>query len=515
MSKYIDELTEKTSVVNADCTVIVDSADTNKNKKVSFSTIWTYINNLISSAGYTKLTLGTTNTTAGYGDESRTAFTHSVSAHAPVSAEQNVQSNWTEASTTSDAYILNKPTSLTPSAHGSTHTNGTDNIAVVTTSTSGLMSTADKTKLDAITGTNTGNQTSIVGISGTITQFNTACTDADFASGGGTATGANTGDETTSTIKTKLGISVLSGSNTGDETSARLAGIVNNTDEIGTGISDADKMVISNGSASHLNWMTWNSIKKTLKSYFDTLYCKLLSADVANKILISSASLLPSWKNFADSTYNSVLNKVSFLNSQGNWSTPGGETNSYSVIDGFAVGQNNSIDNMGSLAVGSNVNSFNNNQLLQGTNKVANDAQNMSIVHSQVMRATDFAQGVQQTFSTGTAAYLYLRDANCTGKAYVGQVRVRAVFLASDTRSVYSSIEQMFDIISYNGTNFSISGTIATIYSANPSNITMAYSITMQSGRASLYVKCTNNQIATLVGTAYIDIVDILIAGVK
>ena len=43
-------------------------------------------------------------------------------------------------------------------------------------------------------GTNTGDQTSIVGITGTIAQFNTACTDADFATGGGTASGTNTGD---------------------------------------------------------------------------------------------------------------------------------------------------------------------------------------------------------------------------------------------------------------------------------------------------------------------------------
>lgn len=45
-------------------------------------------------------------------------------------------------------------------------------------------------------GTNTGDQTSIVGISGSIAQFNTACTDADFSTGGGTATGTNTGDQT-------------------------------------------------------------------------------------------------------------------------------------------------------------------------------------------------------------------------------------------------------------------------------------------------------------------------------
>lgn len=52
-----------------------------------------------------------------------------------------------------------------------------------------------KTMLN-LAGTNSGDQTSIVGITGTIAQFNTACTDADFATGGGTATGTNTGDQT-------------------------------------------------------------------------------------------------------------------------------------------------------------------------------------------------------------------------------------------------------------------------------------------------------------------------------
>jgi hypothetical protein len=47
--------------------------------------------------------------------------------------------------------------------------------------------------------TNTGDQTSIVGITGTLAQFNTAMTDADFATGWGTATGSNTGDNATNT----------------------------------------------------------------------------------------------------------------------------------------------------------------------------------------------------------------------------------------------------------------------------------------------------------------------------
>lgn|SRR3990167_242729 len=46
-----------------------------------------------------------------------------------------------------------------------------------------------------LSGTNTGDQTSIVGITGTIAEFNIALTDGDFATGGGTATGTNTGDQ--------------------------------------------------------------------------------------------------------------------------------------------------------------------------------------------------------------------------------------------------------------------------------------------------------------------------------
>ena len=37
------------------------------------------------------------------------AYEHSQSDHAPVNAEENVQSNWNETNTSSDAYILNKP----------------------------------------------------------------------------------------------------------------------------------------------------------------------------------------------------------------------------------------------------------------------------------------------------------------------------------------------------------------------------------------------------------------------
>ena len=59
-----------------------------------------------------------------------------------------------------------------------------------------ILTTAERSILAATSGTNTGDQTSIVGITGTIAQFNTALTDGSFATGGGTATGTNTGDQT-------------------------------------------------------------------------------------------------------------------------------------------------------------------------------------------------------------------------------------------------------------------------------------------------------------------------------
>lgn len=56
------------------------------------------------------LTLGTTSSTAFRGDQGLIAYDHSQVAHAPANAEQNVQADWNESNTGSDAYIKNKPT---------------------------------------------------------------------------------------------------------------------------------------------------------------------------------------------------------------------------------------------------------------------------------------------------------------------------------------------------------------------------------------------------------------------
>lgn len=58
------------------------------------------------------ITLGETSTTAFRGDFGKAAYDHSQAAHAPSNAQKNVQIDWSETDTSSDAYIKNKPTAL-------------------------------------------------------------------------------------------------------------------------------------------------------------------------------------------------------------------------------------------------------------------------------------------------------------------------------------------------------------------------------------------------------------------
>lgn len=62
------------------------------------------------------LALGEIDSTAYRGDRGKIAYDHSQSPHAPADAEKNVQSDWNETNTTSDAYIKNKPTIPTKSS---------------------------------------------------------------------------------------------------------------------------------------------------------------------------------------------------------------------------------------------------------------------------------------------------------------------------------------------------------------------------------------------------------------
>jgi len=73
--------------------------------------------------------LGETASTAYRGDRGKTAYEHSQAPHAPANAEANVQADWNESDTGSDAYIKNKPTSL-PADGGDADTVGGHTVAV-------------------------------------------------------------------------------------------------------------------------------------------------------------------------------------------------------------------------------------------------------------------------------------------------------------------------------------------------------------------------------------------------
>ena len=116
----------------------------------------------------------------------------------------------------------------------------------------------------------------------------------------GTNSGTNTGDETTASIKTKLGIVTLSGSNTGDQTSVsgnagtatalQTARTIDGQSFDGTANItitapamhaaaskatpvDADEFGYVDSEASNvIKKTTWSSIKAALKAYFDGIF---------------------------------------------------------------------------------------------------------------------------------------------------------------------------------------------------------------------------------------------------
>lgn len=144
------------------------------------------------------------------------------------------------------------------------------------------------------TGTNTGDQSSIVGISGTLAQFNTACSDADFASGGGTATGTNTGDETGARVATLLHAAsakttLVDADEVNGTDSANSFSLIRTTwanaaayvfSKLGPLIAaatgkttpvDADGVLITDSAASGANkFLSFTNLKAFLLTYFNT-----------------------------------------------------------------------------------------------------------------------------------------------------------------------------------------------------------------------------------------------------
>ena len=82
-------------------------------------TTYTQSNGLITLPNYPTLSGSGSGLTTTQEQQITAAYNHSQSNHAPVNAEQNVQSNWNETNSSSDAYILNKPNLSTVATSGS------------------------------------------------------------------------------------------------------------------------------------------------------------------------------------------------------------------------------------------------------------------------------------------------------------------------------------------------------------------------------------------------------------
>ena len=82
-------------------------------------TTYTQSNGLITLPNYPTLSGTGSGLTTTQEQQITSAYNHSQSPHAPANAEQNVQSNWNETNSSSDAYIKNKPTLSTVATSGS------------------------------------------------------------------------------------------------------------------------------------------------------------------------------------------------------------------------------------------------------------------------------------------------------------------------------------------------------------------------------------------------------------
>jgi len=148
LPSYVDDVKEYVNLAGFPVTgeegKIYVAQDTNKTYRWSGSA-YTVISET--------LAIGETSSTAYRGDRGKTAYDHSQSAHAPSDAQKNSNILKSEI----EGVLIGEISSHThaaaaPASHGSTHVEGgTDVIPTAIAGTkSGLMSKADKTKLDGI-----------------------------------------------------------------------------------------------------------------------------------------------------------------------------------------------------------------------------------------------------------------------------------------------------------------------------------------------------------------------------
>ena len=141
-------------------------------------------------------------------------------------------------------------------------------------------------------------------------------TDVGAPSGSGSSTGTNTGDETTSSIKTKLGISTLSGSNTGDETLSTILSKLGISTLSGSNTGDEtsgtilSKLGISVLSGSNTGDETLSSIKSKLG--ITTLSGSNTGDETLSSILSKLGISVLSGSNTGDETDTTIISKLGY-----------------------------------------------------------------------------------------------------------------------------------------------------------------------------------------------------------
>lgn len=199
----------------------------------------------------------------------------------------------TKANAAQAAAIAASAPSTHPGSGGGSHAN------VVAAGASGFMTGTDKTKLDAVTGTNTGDgavnalysglaaakqdvtaKDATGGYAG-LTLFklnlrNVANTITSWFTNANTVARTYTLKDADGTIAFTSDITgTNSGTNTGDETGVRVA-TLNHAAALKSALVDADETTGQDSAASFgLIRTTWGSVKTYLKTYFDTLYSTL------------------------------------------------------------------------------------------------------------------------------------------------------------------------------------------------------------------------------------------------
>lgn len=232
------------------------------------------------------LALGDLSTNAYYGDKGKAAYDHSQTAHAPATAEQNVQADWNEADSGSDAYIVNKPSLFTWDYDYGDLINKPTLFSGAYADLSGLPTLFSGSYND-LTDKPTlfdGTYSSLSGIPSTFTPSAHASThatggsdaltpadiDAEPAFDFGTGVGdINTDDIPEGSVNK---YEADTGTNTGDETANTIATKIHGATGKTTP-ADADEIGLIDSAASYvMKVLTWANLKATLKTYFDGLY---------------------------------------------------------------------------------------------------------------------------------------------------------------------------------------------------------------------------------------------------